>query len=496
MKTHLWCVAFVLLVLPFLTGCGQDSATAEATAIVAPAEVTVAVEPTGESQVVYQVVDTGQTTCYNDTVGIECPGAGEAFSGQDAQYAGAQPRYVDNGDGTVTDMNTGLMWQQDPGAKVTYLEAVSGAEALELAGHADWRLPTIKELYSLIVFSGVDPSGQETEESAVPFIDTDYFIFQYGGANAGERLIDAQFWSSTGYVATTMRDAATVFGVNFADGRIKGYPRDIGGRGTPMTEFVRYVRGNPDYGVNDLVDNGDGTITDRATGLMWMQADSGAGLDWEEALAYCERLEHAGHDDWRLPNAKELQSIVDYTRSPKTTSSAALDPIFEATSIVDEAGNTDYPCYWSSTTHRHRVFAGAVYVAFGEAMGYMGGHWIDVHGAGAQRSDPKSGDPADYPTGHGPQGDAIRIFNYARCVRGGVAGGLFTGGEVDPLAGSGSREPGGQMGQPGGPPREPPQEAIDACAGASEGAACEFMAPHGKVTGTCRQVPGYFACVP
>ena len=48
-----------------------------------------------------------------------------------------------------------------------------------------------------------------------------------------------------------------------------------------------------------------------------------------------------------------------------------------------------------------------------------GGDYIlfDVHGAGAQRSDPKSGDPADYPYGHGPQGDVIRIFNYVRAVR-------------------------------------------------------------------------------
>ena len=42
---------------------------------------------------------------------------------------------------------------------------------------------------------------------------------------------------------------------------------------------------------------------------------------------------------------------------------------------------------------------------------------MDVHGAGAQRSDPKSGNPNDYPTGRGPQGDAIRIYNYVRCVR-------------------------------------------------------------------------------
>ena len=82
-------------------------------------------------------------------------------------------------------------------------------------------------------------------------------------------------------------------------------------------------------------------------------------------------------------------------------------------------GQTDYPCYWSSTTHANRseVSGGfGAYVAFGRAMGYMNGTWIDVHGAGAQRSDPKSGDPDVWPTGHGPQGDAIRIYNYARLV--------------------------------------------------------------------------------
>ena len=44
-------------------------------------------------------------------------------------------------------------------------------------------------------------------------------------------------------------------------------------------------------------------------------------------------------------------------------------------------------------------------------------HWVDVHGAGAQRSDPKAGDPAQFPHGRGPQGDVIRIYNYARLVR-------------------------------------------------------------------------------
>ncbi|KJU83018.1 hypothetical protein MBAV_004788, partial [Candidatus Magnetobacterium bavaricum] len=68
--------------------------------------------------------------------------------------------------------------------------------------------------------------------------------------------------------------------------------------------------------------------------------------------------------------------------------------------------------------------ANAAYVAFGRALGWMetpsgSGNYVlyDVHGAGAQRSDPKTGNPSDYPHGYGPQGDVIRIYNYARCVR-------------------------------------------------------------------------------
>ena len=44
-------------------------------------------------------------------------------------------------------------------------------------------------------------------------------------------------------------------------------------------------------------------------------------------------------------------------------------------------------------------------------------HFVDVHGAGAQRSDPKAGDPAMFPHGRGPQGDVIRFYNFVRCVR-------------------------------------------------------------------------------
>jgi hypothetical protein len=382
----------------------------------------------------YPIVDTKQSTCYNETVAMTCPQPGQPFSGQDAQYDGHQPSYTISGDGlTVYDNITGLTWQRKPDTdndgdldsddKLTWAEFEAYPESLNTqnyGGYNDWRRPTIKELYSLMDFSGIDPSGYTGDTSGLmPFIDTDYFDFVYGDESSGERIIDAQYWSSTQYVDFVFVDQPAVFGVNVADGRIKGYPRDIGPSGA-MTEFVRCVRGNAAYGINTFVDNGDGTITDSATGLMWQQSDDGNPYNWQAALAYAEGLTLAGYDDWRLPNAKELQSIIDYTRSPSTTSSPAIDPLFTCTSIINEAGDTDYPFYWSGTTHANWTGTPgefACYVSFGRAMGYMNSAWIDVHGAGAQRSDPKNGDPDDYPTGHGPQGDAIRIFNYVRCVR-------------------------------------------------------------------------------
>jgi len=152
------------------------------------------------------------------------------------------------------------------------------------------------------------------------------------------------------------------------------------------TFFVQCVRGNPNYGKNDFHDNNDGTITDRATGLMWPKEDSKKGLNWEETLAWVQaknKENYLGHNDWRLPTAKELHSIVDYTRSPDTTSSAAIDPIFACTQITNEAGQADYPCYWTGTTHGAAIGRAAVYIAFGRAMGYVMGAWHDVHGAGA-----------------------------------------------------------------------------------------------------------------
>ena len=469
-----------------------------------------------QNELTYPIVDTDQSNCYSDNAAVNC---GTVYTGQDAQYTGNQPSYRNNGDGTVTDLTTGLMWQQDPGGKVSYAQATAGANALTLAGYDDWRLPTIKELYSLILFSGVDASNvSSSSANLTPFIDTDYFNFKYGDESGGARVIDSQWATSTVYNVPLMNNQTCFFGVNFADGRIKCYPTNPnGGNGG---YFALYVRGDSSYGVNDFVDNGNGTITDNATGLTWMQNDSGNGLLWGDAMAYCEALTLAGSDDWRLPNAKELQSIVDYSRSPDGTNSAAIDPLFNATPITNEAGEADYATYWTSTTHAaypDRV-TNAVSIAFGRALGNMDnyGGWVDIHGAGAQRSDPKAGISAqEAANGRGPQGDAVRSDNAVRCVRDDITQG--TSGDPAPAVvntqtnstspSQPAAQPNTANSQPAQPPtntntnqssvpEQPPAEAVNACNGQPVNNTCSFQSPQGTVSGTCQPVAEQVACVP
>ena len=437
----------LILGMASFTACDTDDA-----------EVVVEVSDNLPNITAYPIVGTNQSISFDNTTIISAPTNGEDFYGQNANYPGTTPSYTDNGDGTVTDNVTGLMWQNtldhnDDGEinysdKLTYDEILALPNTCTTGGHTDWRVPTIKEQYSLMDFSGKDISGQESlTEDMKPFINTTFFGYAYGDTDAGERLIDVQCASTSVSVGNTM--VQMVFGVNFADGRIKGYGTTMMGQAKAFNYLL--VRGNNTYGVNNFKDNADGTITDTATELMWMQEDSKVGMNWKDALSYAENFSYAGNTDWRLPSAKELQSIVDYTRSPQTTASAAIDPLFSCTQITNEAEEVDYPFYWSNTTHESMATGNeggwGIYVAFGRAMGNESTaigpddgtgpndgtgpidgttppetdlgtiNWTDVHGAGAQRSDPKAGDASDYPSGNGPQGDAIRILNYVRLVR-------------------------------------------------------------------------------
>ncbi|MCP4410980.1 MAG: DUF1566 domain-containing protein [Gammaproteobacteria bacterium] len=351
----------------------------------------------------YAIVDTNQTTCYGSDNGIStvaCTNAGE-----DGSYSGNQASYqLSNSGETVLDLVTGLTWTQtldldgsgtinvsdkkSPDAAVTY------CDALTLEGRSDWRLPTIKEQYSLMQCTGRDPSGYNGSDTSAltPFLDDSVFGVGFGDTSANERIID---------------------------GRIKGYP-------THSDFYVFCVAGNLEYGNTD---NSDSTISDAATGLMWQQQDYHS-TNWQDAIDNCEAADTGNYNDWRLPDVKELHSLVDYSRSPAYTNSPAIDPIFTSSSFTNEGGSNDWGSYWSSTTHVNYNGYGttAAYVSFGESLGYWSGVVQDVHGAGVQRSDNKVsptdvGGASSLDVGYGtfyyfgPQGDILRNDNYVRCVR-------------------------------------------------------------------------------
>lgn len=344
----------------------------------------------------FLIPETGQIGCYDNTEMIECPQVGERFFGQDYQANS----YVGNGDGTVSDSITGLMWQQVPDDKgLNYQEAVTSCESLELGKYDDWRVPTTKVLFSISDFT-----------LGWPYLDTSVFSLARQDVSK-----DEQYWTEY-YVGTTIEGGENAaWGVNHGAGHIKAYPAEASG---PMGSYVRCVRGSSSYGVNDFHDNRDGTITDRASGLMWQKADSVVGMDWEKALAYAEASTIAGYEDWRLPNVKELQSIVDYSRSPSATDKAAIGPAIDTTFFFItelDAGTTeytqDYGYFWSSTSaYFNPLVSGyyyAWYVAFGTAVN---GEGSDFHGAGAVRFDTKI---ENGPLAEGGE----RYYNFVRLVR-------------------------------------------------------------------------------
>jgi len=84
-----------------------------------------------------------------------------------------------------------------------------------------------------------------------------------------------------------------------------------------------------------------GVVMDSDTGLVWQDDYSDNGGDikkasWQDALVYCEELSLGDKNDWRLPNIRELRSIVDYTKF-----NPAINSVFTIVSFRN---------YWSATT--------------------------------------------------------------------------------------------------------------------------------------------------
>ncbi len=179
-----------------------------------------------------QLPASGQTNCY-DSAGSQIACAGTGHDG-DVQ-AGATLAYVDNGNGTITDANTGLMWakKSDDGSIhdqdtlytwgssfIGYVAALNGAN---FAGHNDWRMPNVKELQSIVNYGNNIPAVSLAFNS---------------GCTPGCTVLNCScttnsnsYWSATTYVA-----GASAWTVNFKYGYI-----DAGSKANGY--YVRAVRG-------------------------------------------------------------------------------------------------------------------------------------------------------------------------------------------------------------------------------------------------------------
>ncbi len=220
--------------------------------------------------------DTGQAQSFTNT------------PGEDADFAINPPFFQINGDETVTDTITGLMWQQTDGGEMTVENAQIYCENLALGGHNDWRLPSAQEAYSILNHGKSNPALDGT-------------VFPNSGA---------EYWWTYEHDVT---NANKIWVTNAGGGignHLKTETVSAGGTKKIHVRAVRDVQPPPIVAAHFL-DNGDGTVTDLLTNLIWQKTPAPDSMTWENALVFAENLNLAGKNDWRLPNIKELQSLND-----------------------------------------------------------------------------------------------------------------------------------------------------------------------------------------
>lgn len=249
-------------------------------------------------------------------------------------------KYVDNGDGTVSDLTNKIMWLKNDtwvelGRLVNWHESHSYAKQMNskhFAGYSNWRVPTASE--AKFLFDG--------EES-----NTDI--------EGGEIHLNKIFSSGCGFSTWTSetRGAKAAMGYDLRS----DYEFWLAKENDGFPSAVRLVRqlkdkstendGQPRFVIND-----DGTLTDNETQLMWKETDSYVELDkwvsWAEAKNYIDSLnrhQFAGHISWRMPTRKEVQTIFD-PGSPITDKYG--DTVLLVSEFPPGAGQT---C-WTKTLHK------------------------------------------------------------------------------------------------------------------------------------------------
>jgi len=246
--------------------------------------------------------DTGANTSYTNTFG------------EDNDYNINIPTFINNGDGTITDTVTGLMWQGLDGGEMRIENAIAYCDTLTLGGFTNWRLPTAQESFSILNMQNVNPA-----------LNTTYFPNN-----------NAEYW----WTSERQANDTNKIWVTNAGGGIGNHQRtetvSAGGTKKFQVRAVRDVQAVPTV-IAHFTDNGDSTITDNLTNLVWQKFPNTTAQSWEQALAYSENLTLANTTDWRLPNIKELQSLND-------------ESVIQPSVTLPYFQNIGVKKYWSSTS--------------------------------------------------------------------------------------------------------------------------------------------------
>ncbi len=253
------------------------------------------------SRTMKRLPDTGQKNSYTNTFG------------EDNDYSFNVPFYIKYNNGTTLDTVTGLLWQTIDGGEMSIENARLYCDTLTLGGYTDWRLPNPHEAFSIL-----------NHQNNNPAVDVNFFT-----------KTAAEYWWTS---LNQSNDNTKIWCTN-AGGGIGNHPKaeTISAGGTKKFH-VRAVRDlTPPTVINQrYTDNGDGSITDHLTNLVWQKIPNASSMTWEDALVYAEGLNFTNKTDWRLPNIKELQSLND-----ESTISPSVYSLFSGLGIKK---------YWSSTS--------------------------------------------------------------------------------------------------------------------------------------------------
>ena len=244
------------------------------------------------------LVCTGQNKCFNNSdVMSKCPASpNSSFFGQDAQYAKKGycllKSYSTTSD-LVTDNIFGLIWQRNlpstytgcigsSGSACTYQQAIDYCDNLNYAGFSDWRLPAPEEFATIINFG-----------KNAPAIDTD--IFPVPGTT--QKI----FWT---YTASSYSNGKS-WSVDFT----KGETREENASSNYF--YARCVRGGENLIAPKFEKLENSIVEDLSYDFLWSEPTT-ATMTWQEALAYCTKLDFAGETGWRLPNINELVTLLNH----------------------------------------------------------------------------------------------------------------------------------------------------------------------------------------